>query len=148
MWDMLLMLRPMIPSLRVETYKWTGNEHLYWRTMARLSRALALLSLLGGTLFVGTAARTVGPSLRSLNAKRLEAAKRWEHSARGRNGAARGGDTSRATDTSPASRVKNITFTNPKASGAYARVYALPRLFVSRASRVLREWRDHTPSQL
>jgi hypothetical protein len=28
------------------------------RTMARLSRALALLSLLGATLFLGTAART------------------------------------------------------------------------------------------
>jgi hypothetical protein len=86
--------------------------------MARLSRALALLSLLGGTLFVGTAAHAIDPSLRSLNAKRLEAAKRWEYSARGRNGA---GDLRRATDTSPPSRVKNITFTNPKASSAYSR---------------------------
>jgi hypothetical protein len=110
--------------------------------MARLTRALALLSLLGLTLFVGTAAGTIDP-FRSLNAKRLEALKRWEHSARGRNGA---GDSRRATDTSPPSRVKNITFTNPKASGAYARVLALPRLFVSCASRVLREWRDLTPS--
>jgi carboxypeptidase D len=81
--------------------------------MARLSHALALLSLLGGTLLVGTAARAFDPSL---SAKRLEAAKRWEYSARGRNGA---GNPRRATDTSP--KVKNITFTNPKASGAYAR---------------------------
>jgi hypothetical protein len=116
--------------------------------MARLSsRALALLSLLGGTLFVGTAARAFDPSLRSLNAKRLEAAKLWEYSSRGRNGA---DDPRRAsaTDTSPPSRVKNITFTNPKASGAYASVHALLRLFVSCSSRVLRGWRDHTPSQL
>jgi hypothetical protein len=115
------------------------------QTMARLSRTLALLSLLGGALFVGIAARTVDPSLRSLNAKRLEAAKRWEYSARGRNGS---GDFRRATDTSPPSRVKNITFTNPKASGASAKVHALSRLFISCTSRVLREWRDHTPSQL
>ena len=86
--------------------------------MARLSRAFALLSLLGGTLLVaGTAARAaIDPSLRSLNAKRLEAGKRWGYSARGRDGA---GDR-RAIDTSPSSKVKNITFTNPKASGAYA----------------------------
>jgi hypothetical protein len=95
------------------------------RTMARLSRALALLSLLGATLFVGTAARAFDPSSGS---KRLEAAKRWEYSARGRNGAS---NSRRATDTSPPSRVKNITFTNPKASGAHARVHALSRLFVS-----------------
>jgi carboxypeptidase D len=97
------------------------------RTMARLSRALALLTLLGGTLFVGTVARIIDPSLRSLNAKRLEPAKRWEYSARGRNGA---GDPRRAADISPPSRVKNITFTNPKASGAYVRVHVLP-LFLS-----------------
>ena len=113
--------------------------------MARLSRALALLSLLGGTLFVGTAAGAFDPSSRSLNAKRLEAAKRWESSARGRNGA---GNSRRATDTSPPSRVKNITFANPEASGGCARVHALPRRFASCVSRVLREWRDHTPSQL
>jgi hypothetical protein len=96
--------------------------------MARLSRALALLSLLGAALLVGTTARVIDPSSRSLNAKRLEAAKRWEYSARGRIGA---GNSRRATDTSPPSRVKNITFTNPKASGAHARVHALSRLFVS-----------------
>jgi hypothetical protein len=83
--------------------------------MARLSRALALLSLLGGTLFVGTAARGIDSSLRSLNAKRLEAVGRSGYSAHGQSSA---GEPRRATDTSPPSRVKNITFTNPKASGA------------------------------
>ena len=113
--------------------------------MARLIRALALLSLLGVTLFVGTAARIIDPSLRSLNAKRLEAAKRWEFSARGRNGAV---DPRRATETSPPSGVKNITFTNPKASGAYARAHVFPRSSVSSSSRVLRGWCIHTSSQL
>ena len=88
--------------------------------MVGLSHAFALLSLLGGTLLasvVGTAARAAtNPSMRSLNPKRLEAGKRWGYSARGRDGA---GDR-RATDTSPPSKVKNITFTNPKASGAYS----------------------------
>jgi hypothetical protein len=117
------------------------------RTMARLSPALALLSLLGAALFVGTAARVFDPSSRSLNAKRLEAAKRLEYSARGRNGA---GTSRRATDTSPPSRVKNITFTNPKASGASARAQGprAPPSLSHGASRVLREWCDHTPSQL
>jgi hypothetical protein len=118
------------------------------RTMARLSRALALLSLLGATLFLGTAAHVIDPSLRSLNAKRLEAAKRLKYSTRGGNSA---GNPRRATDTSPPSSVKNITFTNPKASGAYARAHAFTRtpVFLShRALRLLREWRDHTPSQL
>ena len=86
--------------------------------MARLSRALSLLSLLCGTLFVGTAARATDRSLRSL--KRLEEAKRREFSAYSRGGAS---DLRRHTDTS-STRVKNITFTNTKASGAYARVCA------------------------
>ena len=118
--------------------------------MARLSRALALLSLLGGTLFVGTAARDIDPSnsSRSLNAKRFEVAKRREYFARGRNHGAGGGGLRRATNTPPSARVKNITFTNPKASGAYATIHALPLLSASCASRVLREWLGHTPSQL
>ena len=115
--------------------------------MARLSLALALLSLLGGTLFasVGTAARAIDPSSRSLNAKRHEAAKRWGSSARGLSGT---GNPRRAAVVSPSSGVKNITFKNPRASGAYTRVHALPRLFVSCSSRVLRRWHDLTPSQL
>jgi hypothetical protein len=101
--------------------------------MTRLNLALALLSLLGGTLFVVTAARAID---HTLNARRLAGAKRWGYSARGLGGTV---DPRRSTDASPP-RVKNITFTNPKASGEYARVYALPRRFVSCTSRVLREW--------
>ena len=89
------------------------------RTMARLSYALALFSLLSGILLRGpVAARDT--FLRSLNAKRLEAAKQWGLSARDRNGGAR-----RATDTSSPPRVKNITFSNPNASRAYARAHTL-----------------------
>ncbi len=100
-------------------------------TMAHLSCALALLSLLCGTLIWGhVAARDT--SLRYLNAKRLEAAKRWRFSAHGRSGA---NDLRRATDTSPPSRVKNITFNNPEASGACARFHTLPHLRVFRLMR-------------
>ena len=89
------------------------------RTMARLSYALALFSLLSGMLLRGpVAARDT--SLRSLNAKRLEAAKHRGLSARGRNGSVR-----RATDTSSPPREKNITFSNPNASRAYARAHTL-----------------------
>ena len=113
--------------------------------MARLRLALALLSLLGGTLCVGTAARVIDRSSRSLNVKRLEEAKRWGNSARGLNGA---DDLRRATGTSPPSSVKNITFTNPKASGAYTGVHVAPPSFVSFASRFLRGWRGLTASRL
>ena len=67
-------------------------------------------SLLAGTLALatlallpGTNARQTNPS--TVNAKRHEAAKRWSESAR------RGGQPRRAES-------KNITFTNPRASGA------------------------------
>jgi carboxypeptidase D len=106
--------------------------------MARFSLALALLSLLGGTLFasVGTAALATGPSLRSesLNTgtrRGLEAAKRWGRSAASARGLSRTGNSRRDAAPSPPSRVKNITFTNPMASGAYARVHALPPFFLS-----------------
>jgi hypothetical protein len=107
------------------------------RTMTRLSYALALFSLLSGMLLGGpVAARDT--SVRSLNAKRLEAAKHWGLSARGQNGGAR-----RAADTSSPPRVKNITFSNPKASRAYARAHAL--LSSSHAVfRVLRKWRNYS----
>ncbi|KAI0254184.1 Alpha/Beta hydrolase protein [Lactifluus subvellereus] len=91
------------------------------RAMTRLSRALALLALLCGTLFSGpvsVAARDI--LVESLNAKRLEAVKRWELSARGRNG---GGNARRA----PAPpKVKNITFSNPKASHFYVDGRTIP----------------------
>ena len=87
--------------------------------MARLARALALVGLLCGILFLGpVAARDTSP--RSLNAKRDEVVKRWQHSSHGRH---RGRHGRRHGATAPPT-VKNITFTNPKASGAYARVYA------------------------
>jgi hypothetical protein len=85
--------------------------------MTRLTPAFALVSLLCGLLFLGpvtVVARDASP--RFLNAKRLEAVKRREPAARGPD---RG--TRRDTDQAP---VKNITFTNPEASSAYARVYA------------------------
>src|SRR5260370_26532542 len=113
--------------------------------MAHLSRALPLLGLFCATLFIGTEAARRGTSLRSLNAKRLEASKRWEVSARGRTGV---GDARRAPDTSPPSREKNITSTNPKASGAHTRVHTLPHLLVSCAPRLLPECTDHPQDQL
>ena len=105
------------------------------RTMIRLSYALVSFSLLFGMHSWGpVAARDT--SLRSLNAKRLEVAKRWDLSGRGRNG-----DALRSADTSAPSRVKNITFSNPKASRAYARVHAplsllhtLPEFYVNGAT--------------
>lgn len=87
--------------------------------MTRLAHVLALVGLLCGTLFSAhVAARDT--SSRFLHDKRLEAVKRWES---GRN---RATNARRATDGhGPAPpRVKNITFTNPEASSAYARMYA------------------------
>jgi carboxypeptidase D len=93
------------------------------QTMIRLTRVLALVSLLCCTVFSeSVAARDSHASLRSLGSKRrLEAVKRWDPSPRRRSGAS---DT-RARDTSASPGVKNITFTNPKASGAYGWVHAL-----------------------
>ena len=123
--------------------KWQASNIPIVPTMIRLSHALALLSLLCGSLFWGpVAARDT--SLMHLNAKRLEAAKRWESSARGRNGASDA--RRRAADTSGPSSVKNITFSNPKASGALSQQGS--PLLVSCASRVLREWRGHSSGQL
>jgi hypothetical protein len=84
-------------------------------TMIRLGKALTLVSLL---LCATVPVVAWYPSPRSLNAKRVEAVKRWETSAR----RAAGGNARRAAETSTSSRVKNITFSNPKASGAFARV--------------------------
>ncbi|KAI0301888.1 Alpha/Beta hydrolase protein [Multifurca ochricompacta] len=90
--------------------------------MARLSCALALLSLLCGTLLSGpVAARDT--SVASLNARRLEAVKRWELSARDSNVQ---GNARRDMAALALPKVKNITFSNPKASRAYAKIlYAL-----------------------
>jgi carboxypeptidase D len=82
-------------------------------TRIRLGHALVLVSLLCGTLLLEpVAARDTSP--RSLNTKRLEALKLRESA-----------NARRATDTSAPSGVKNFTFTNPKASGAYAGIHAL-----------------------
>ena len=104
------------------------------QTMTHLSYALVLFSLLFGIYSWGPVAAVAArdTSLRSLNAKRLEVAKHWELSARGRNGDA----ARRAADTSTASRVKNITFSNPRASRAYASVHVL----LLRSSHALSEF--------
>jgi hypothetical protein len=88
------------------------------RTMTRLIHTLVLFSMLYGHFWGPVAARDT-----SLRAKRLEVAKHWESSVRSRNSA---NNVRRATDTSAPPRVKNITFSNPKASGAYAWVHVLP----------------------
>ena len=72
-----------------------------------------MFSLLYETLFLWPVSAR-GTSLRFLNAKRLEIVKHRELSDRGRNNAS---NARRATDTSVPSRAKNITFSNPKASG-------------------------------
>ncbi|KAH9963269.1 Alpha/Beta hydrolase protein [Russula dissimulans] len=89
--------------------------------MTRLRYSLALLSLFCGTLFWQlAAARDTSPEF--LKAKRLEAVKRWELSARGGSGGTR-----RATDdTVTLPGVKNITFSNPKASQFYVDGTTLP----------------------
>jgi hypothetical protein len=87
--------------------------------MIRLGKTLTLVSLLCATIFLGPVVAW-HPSLRSLSAKRLEAVKLRETSAR-RAGA---GNARRATETSTPSGVKNITFSNPKASGAHVMVHA------------------------
>ena len=102
--------------------------------MTRLGKALTLVSLLCATIFSGPVAAEYPPSLRSLSEKRLEAMKRLETSAR-RAGT---GDARRDTETSTTSRVKNITFSNPKASRAFT--HPRSSLFPSIAFRVLCGW--------
>jgi carboxypeptidase D len=86
--------------------------------MTRLGKALTQVSLLCATI-LSVPVVAWHPSPRSLNAKRLEAVKRRETSAR----QAAAGNARRATDTSTSSGVQNITFLNPKVSGAFARVH-------------------------
>jgi len=93
-----------------------------------LTFALALVGLLCGTLSSGPASHGVLVAARDtspeyLNAKRLEAVERWRRSARDQTGAS---NARRATDTSTPPRVKNITFSNPKASQFYVDGTTLP----------------------
>jgi len=85
--------------------------------MTRLAHVLALVGLLCGILLSApVAARDTSP--RSVHDKRLEAVKRWQSD---RNRATK---VRRAADGPAPPSVKNITFTNPKASSVYARIYA------------------------
>ncbi len=81
--------------------------------MIRLTRTLALVGLLYVALFAAEPVAARDTSVGFLNKKRHEAIKRWGLSARGPNSA---GNARRATDTPAPPRVKNITFSNPKAS--------------------------------
>jgi len=84
--------------------------------MMHLTHTLALVGLFCGVFFAEPVAARVTSS-GVLNAKHLEAVKRRELSARGPNAE---GEVRRATDTAAPPRVKNITFSNPKASRTYA----------------------------
>ena len=90
--------------------------------MIRLGKAFTLVSLLCATIFSGLVVAQRS-SLKSLNAKHLEAVKRGKTSAR----RAGPGNARSVTETSTPSGVKNITFSNPKAFGVYTMVHASGR---------------------
>ena len=98
--------------------------------MIRLGKAVTLVSLLCATIFSGpvVAWHPAHHSSKSLSEKRLEAVKRRETSARqaGARNHAR-----RATEASTSSGVKNITFSNPMASGAFCQGPHVVRRFFS-----------------
>jgi hypothetical protein len=108
-------------------YKSRGEMGLViMRAMVRFIYVLVIVSSLCGTLFLapatGAAARDT--SMKSLNARRLQAMHRWEPSARGQTGEdnvrrSAGGQTRSGT------KVKNVTFSNPKAARAYCAVVKL-----------------------
>lgn len=114
--------------------------------MIRLGEAVTLVSLLWATIFSGpVVARHHSP--KALGEKRLEALERWETSAR-QVGA--GNHTRLARRASTSSGVQNITFSNPLASRAYARVHASFAFFIYLifAFRVLRGWYKDSRSEL
>ncbi|KAI9428416.1 hypothetical protein H4582DRAFT_2067469, partial [Lactarius indigo] len=87
----------------------------------RLTHTLTLVGLLCGVLSAGpVAARITPPKL--LSAKHLEAVKL---STRGPNAQ---GEARRATDTAAPPRVKNITFSNPKASQFFVDGTTIPEV--------------------
>ena len=85
----------------------------------RLSHPLTLVGLLCGVLVT---------SPRLLNARQLNGMRHWELPGRGTSTE---GEERRDTDAAPP-RVKNITFSNPKASRAYARLEELASLRLTR----------------
>jgi hypothetical protein len=87
--------------------------------MVRLGCILTLVSSLCGVLFLVPFVVARDTSSKSLSARRLEAVHRWELSARDRTGEDK---ARRATDATAPPRVKNITFSNAKATRAYTRV--------------------------
>lgn len=90
----------------------------------RLTHTLTLVALLCGVLFEeSVAARATSPGV--LNVHPLKAMKQRELSVRGPGA---GGEARRSTDTAEPPRVKNITFSNQKASRTYPR---LGELFLS-----------------
>ncbi|KAI0269342.1 Alpha/Beta hydrolase protein [Gloeopeniophorella convolvens] len=88
--------------------------------MARLGPMLAVVGLLYAALIADPAAARTG-SAATLNARRHEAVKRWEL-------AARAGNTRRDEDAAAPPKVKNITFTNPKASEFYVDGTTIPEV--------------------
>jgi hypothetical protein len=103
----------------------------------RLTHTLTLVVLLCGVLVAETVAVRVDPG--TLHTKRLEGVKRLDHSARSPSP---GGEARRAADTAAPPRVKNITFTNQKASRAYVRLGTC--VVVSHVFRVLRGRHDNS----
>lgn len=125
-------VRRRLPSHGVESYKVDRQYNiglLNIGTMIRLSHALALalFGLLCGTL-VSEPVTARDTSQRSSSAKRREAAKRWEEAVHGNDAR----NARRATDTPAPAGVKNITFSNAKASRACTSAY--PLSFVSCAA--------------
>ncbi|KAI9466665.1 alpha/beta-hydrolase [Lactarius psammicola] len=90
----------------------------------RLTHTLALVGLLCGVLFAEPAAARV-TSPKFLNAKRLEAVNHRELSARGPSAER---EVRRATGTAAPPRVKNITFSNPKASQFFVDGTTIPKV--------------------
>lgn len=90
--------------------------------MTRPSCILALVGSLCGALFLASFVVARDTSPKPLSARRLEAMQRWESSTRDRTGEDK---ARRAADGPAPARVKNITFSNPKAARACATVESL-----------------------
>ena len=119
-------ITPISPPDDIEHINDWAKAYSFCNTLAMigLSYALALVCLLCGALFSGPVAVVArDTSVKSFHAKRLEAIKRWELSARDHDSE---GNARRATKMPAPPRVKNITFSNPKASSEYATSILLP----------------------